>query len=443
MKVHANSLLARLKGATLALEESALEAFLASAEDAAPSAMLFSDEDAKPLGYAVLDGVAYVTVRGPLLDHTSAMDRARGFVSSAEIADVFHQIARDEAVDRLVLEMDSPGGMVDGVDVAASALRTLGKPSRTHVLGTMASAGYWIGSSADEIYARPTARVGSIGAVLVMKDGPGEGRTVITSKQSPLKNAPVCTPEGRGVYQQVVDDLAGLFISAVARNRGVKESVVLSDYGQGAIMVASRAQDAGMIDGILGAQMEEQLREAQAQIQALTAERDEATAQLQATATQAQEAVTAQEQLVAERDALTARLSEVSDERNALTASLQEKAEEAKVAKQAAYEAKRATAIKALIDEGRITLGQEGAFTDAYNIQHAEGSTSTIYDSLVATLPAGGAISFDELGSGGAGKAPSEHEQVKALAAENGYSYDEAYEAFSRAGITSSTDTDD
>ena len=423
------SLQAMLRGAPLALDESAVEMVMALASecdalppDGTPGAMLLNDEDLQPLGYTVIDEVAFVEFRGPVIPKTTPQQRHKGFVSASELAAVFHAIARDDGVKSMILEVASPGGMADGVETAAAALRAIPKPTRAHIEGVAASAGYWIGSAADEIYARPTARAGSIGAILTMKEDPTKGLVVITSKQSPLKNAPVTTDEGRGVYQQVVDDLAGIFISRVAEYRGTTEDVVLSDYGQGAIMVADRAQKAGLIDGILGAQMEEQLREAKAQITALTEERDG----LQTKVGEGEASLSA---ALAERDALTERLEVLTQERDEALQLVESAKAEKAAQEKLAYEERRESSVQALVDDGKITVGQKAHYAELYDLQYAEGSTSKVFDNISATLKPNSAVNFEEVGSGAAApKAPTQHQRAEAKAKEEGISYDAAFE---------------
>ncbi len=52
--------------------------------------------------------------------------------------------------------------------------------------------------------------------------------------------------EGRAKLQKIVDDLASVFVSSVARNLNVEASAVIADFGQGGSMVGQAAVDAGM-----------------------------------------------------------------------------------------------------------------------------------------------------------------------------------------------------
>jgi len=71
---------------------------------------------------------------------------------------------------------------------------------------------------------------------------------VIVSSQSPDKALDPSDEGDRARVQQIVDDLASVFVSKVARNRNVSEETVLSDFGQGDVLVGAKAVDAGMAD---------------------------------------------------------------------------------------------------------------------------------------------------------------------------------------------------
>src|SRR5690606_854253 len=58
------------------------------------------------------------------------------------------------------------------------------------------------------------------------------------------------TDEGKATVQEMVEDLAGVFVESVARNRGVSREKVISDFGQGGILIAKKAIAAGMADSI-------------------------------------------------------------------------------------------------------------------------------------------------------------------------------------------------
>jgi len=72
----------------------------------------------------------------------------------------------------------------------------------------------------------------------------------IVSSVSPNKRPDPATDVGRGQIQALVDELAGIFVGAVARNRGVTAEDVVQKFGRGGLLVGSSAVKAGMADSV-------------------------------------------------------------------------------------------------------------------------------------------------------------------------------------------------
>jgi len=85
----------------------------------------------------------------------------------AELRDAY---SRD--CDAIVLSIRSPGGYANKVPEMARLIDRIAqeKPVFAYTDTLIASAAYWIGASADMIYAAPSADVGSIGAYVEMLD---------------------------------------------------------------------------------------------------------------------------------------------------------------------------------------------------------------------------------------------------------------------------------
>lgn len=75
-------------------------------------------------------------------------------------------------ISAIVLQINSPGGEVDGTEMLANVVKYSKKPIVAHVAGMAASAGYWVASQASEIMmeSRTTSEVGSIGVLAVHVD---------------------------------------------------------------------------------------------------------------------------------------------------------------------------------------------------------------------------------------------------------------------------------
>jgi len=137
-----------------------------------PMALVDASESASRVGYTVQQGVAIVPVVGTILKRGRGLQALSGVRTTIDIqADIQHALDNQE-VSAIVLDIDSPGGTVDGTKQLADFVRSASavKPVVTYGNGVIASAAYWIGSQANAVVAFDTTQVGSIGTVLMHQD---------------------------------------------------------------------------------------------------------------------------------------------------------------------------------------------------------------------------------------------------------------------------------
>lgn len=209
--------------------------------------------------YDVVDGVAIVTLEGVMGKRMNMFSAISGGASTQLVARELLAADADNTAHSIILLCDTPGGTVDGTQILADVYAGLSKPTATLASGSMCSAGYWVGSAGKRVYvADSTTNVGSIGVVAthtdVSKAQAAQGvKTTeiyagaykrIDSSYEPLTKA------GRQCIQDRVDYTYGLFVDAVAKNRGVSADVVLSNMAEGRIFMGQQAVDAGLVDGI-------------------------------------------------------------------------------------------------------------------------------------------------------------------------------------------------
>jgi ClpP class serine protease len=197
----------------------------------------------------VRDGTAIIPVTGPIFRRANLFTEISG-ATSVEILATDIQAAIDHpSTERILLDIDSPGGQATGISELAAMIAASPKPTVAYVDGMAASAAYWIASAADQIVVSNTAMLGSIGVVASFraeKDAPIK----IISSQSPLKQAGPDTEPGRAEIQRVVDDLAAVFIADVAAYRDTDPETVASQFGRGGVLVGAHAVAAGMADAV-------------------------------------------------------------------------------------------------------------------------------------------------------------------------------------------------
>jgi len=203
--------------------------------------------------------VAVIPVAGTIVHRAGSMDDVSGLVSAQSLVRRIRDADADATVSQIVLDVDSPGGTVDGLVEAASAIRATSKPI-TAVANTMAaSAAYWLASQADDIVVTPSGSVGSIGVYTMHTDISGaleqEGVSVTVAaagkhKGERLPFAPL-SDDARAEMEAEVAHYYDLFVADVAAGRGVKTSVVRAGFGEGRMVRGKAAVAAGMADRVL------------------------------------------------------------------------------------------------------------------------------------------------------------------------------------------------
>jgi signal peptide peptidase SppA len=204
------------------------------------------------------DGVAIVPVVGPIFRYANLFTMISGATSTGMLAKDIQAALDNPDIRAIVLEFNTPGGAVAGINELGNLIYDARevKPIVAYGDHNVQSAGYWLASAASQIVVDRTSIIGSIGAVISVTDTSGRDqklglRTVdIVSSQSPDKRIDPHADEGRAKLQKIVDDLADVFVSTVARNRNTTVDEVLENYGRGGSMVGQAAVDAGLVDRI-------------------------------------------------------------------------------------------------------------------------------------------------------------------------------------------------
>lgn len=199
--------------------------------------------------------VAVIPIKGVLTQHGGC-----GGNTCEEIGEWVDAAAGDNGIKAIVLDVDSPGGSVFGVQETGDKIRQARevKPVFAVANSMMASAAYWLGSQATKIVGTPGADIGSIGVIMVHADyssfleQEGVRFSFITSSKHKAEGnwAEPLTDDARAHMQMRVDDYHATFVDAVAKGRTVTKSLVSNEFGQGRMFGAAKAKDIGMIDKI-------------------------------------------------------------------------------------------------------------------------------------------------------------------------------------------------
>lgn len=219
------------------------------------------DPDASwsPVAYRRSDaGVAVVMICGPLEHHGGGYWFDAYDAISCRVACAL----ADSEVKAVVLRIDSPGGVANGMVETSRDIRSAaaerGVALYAYADEQMTSAAYGLACAADEIWCPETGEVGSVGVILPVLDW-----TRANEKQG-IRTALLTTGKRKGdghpdkpldddvrdALQTRVDAIGTSFFALVAESRGVKPAAV--EKLEAGVYIGAAAQDVGLVDGVAG-----------------------------------------------------------------------------------------------------------------------------------------------------------------------------------------------
>ena len=198
-------------------------------EEPRAEASAFFGRPARSGMYRVENGAAIIPVIGTLVNRGAWIGAQSGLVAYEALEAQVREALADGEVERIVLDIDSPGGMVDGVQALAKVLRRARteKPLTAVVNDMAASAAYWLAAQADDIVISPTSMLGSIGVIYIHTDmsraldASGLTVSIITAGERKADGNPYePLPDAvRADIQAELDSIWEQFIAAVHEGR--------------------------------------------------------------------------------------------------------------------------------------------------------------------------------------------------------------------------------
>ncbi len=202
-----------------------------------------------PLGVGRGSGVAVVEMHGVIGSQIRAAAYGR----------IFENVARGKSYRALLLDIDSPGGSAAASEALHRSIERVAerKPVVAYVRGIGASGGYYLCCAASQVFALPTAMVGSIGVIYlrpVLEQLLGRaGIEFNIFKGGKFKDMTGFwrgpTPEESERFQELIDEVYGNFVQTVVKGRSLPEETV-RELATGEVMTGQRAMGAGLIDRI-------------------------------------------------------------------------------------------------------------------------------------------------------------------------------------------------
>lgn len=208
---------------------------------------------------SIRGAVAVLPLHGIITQHRSVFSELLGGTSTDGFGQEFMRVVRDPSVATVIIDVDSPGGSVYGLEELAGEIYAARRRKRLIAIANsrMASGAYWIGTAAAELVVTPGGEVGSIGIVAAHTDVSEAkrmaGATPLCSAGCYQAEAMPHQPSGdpaRAAIQADVESWYASFISAVARHRGVRPADVRHGFAGGRVVRDDEVVRLGMADRV-------------------------------------------------------------------------------------------------------------------------------------------------------------------------------------------------
>lgn len=207
-----------------------------------------------------MGNASVININGSLVNNDAWYNELFGLVSYAEIRRAVIDAVQDETTEAILLDINSGGGAAMGVQDLGDFLMEVDarhKPVIAYSSGVMASAAYWIGSSARQVFSSKSALVGSIGVLAIHQDisaaleKDGIKATVLRVGKYKALGTPYEPMEGaaREAWDARLNTLYDFFISHVAEARGTNKTLVDTVMAQGREFFGESAVEANLLDG--------------------------------------------------------------------------------------------------------------------------------------------------------------------------------------------------
>ncbi|MFQ5481921.1 MAG: signal peptide peptidase SppA, partial [Nitrospinaceae bacterium] len=211
-------------------------------------------------------------------DHKILIVHVEGFISNSKkrtflggqtdaglverIREILAKAEKDDAIEALVLRINSPGGTVTSSDMIYHELKAFKERRKLKVYALVmdmaASGGYYIAQAADKIIAHPTSLTGSIGVITIkvnaagLMDKVGLDWEVIKSGAhkdflSPFRSL---TREERRLFQETIDSFHERFVETIAENRKDLNLEAVRSLADGRVYTSEQAMQRHLIDHV-------------------------------------------------------------------------------------------------------------------------------------------------------------------------------------------------
>ena len=205
--------------------------------------------------------VARVPIQGVLTTTDNGLGMILGFgvVASADgIIDEIMQAEKDDEIEAILLDIDSPGGTPVAGDEIMKALKTVSKPTVAVIRDRGTSAAYWAAVGADYIIASPVSDVGSIGVTMSYlelassTDISGSRWIDISSGEYKDAGRPerILSEKEKEHFQGQVDDVHEYMVNQIAEARSSMTREEIAQLADGRAYLGTEALELKLIDEV-------------------------------------------------------------------------------------------------------------------------------------------------------------------------------------------------
>jgi protease-4 len=201
--------------------------------------------------------VGGVEVRGEIVTYVTVNKMDDDFASSEYIYSVLDDYKNDDDIKVIVVEIDSYGGLPVAAEEIATKIKRIEKPVLVLVRESALSAGYWIASAGDRIFASKLSDIGSIGVTMSYLDSSvineRQGYTWNDLSTGQFKDAGTrqkpLTAEEKEIFKRDLEIIHEEFIRTISENRKIPMEAVRA-LADGSSVLGEMAIEKGLIDEI-------------------------------------------------------------------------------------------------------------------------------------------------------------------------------------------------
>ncbi|QDT84585.1 S49 family peptidase [Gimesia chilikensis] len=208
----------------------------------------------------IIENVAIVPLHGVMVRYPNWMTRWYGATSTDEYASKIEALADRGDIDCIIQDVNSPGGVVAGLDEAWERIEEVRKriSIKTVCNEMMASAAVYIGSCADETIVTRNGLAGSIGVIQERPDWSKyeaergiETKVIVSGKYKAAFHPSVpFNADHQAILQNRSDRIYQTFLQVVAENRRTSVDNVLNNMADARIFTGQEAVEVGLADRV-------------------------------------------------------------------------------------------------------------------------------------------------------------------------------------------------